>query len=346
MSSKQGRAWCVTVAARSINVMDLKKRLEEMVERGKVKYVVMGKLEEGGRTGYQHYHLYIEMVNKCAMSTLKQTIGVRDCHAENRFGKQEDAIGYAIKEGVEFELGKKDEQGKRSDLLAVKKLLEEGKDLVDIAYDDTHFGTVMHNLRSFMYYQLAARKKRAKEGLLEAPEVIVYVGKSGTGKSWHCRNDPDYIKSGFKFMVQQSGKCYFDGYAGESTIWFDEFSGSTIEFNKFLQLADMYEFTGEIKGGAVDVFRKKILISTTVWPFDWWPNVEKFRRDPLQLWRRITKLYWIPARYSDPVEIHKEKREVKKTKWVNGEKVTYMEEEEHYDYLNEHFVRDLEQRYE
>ena len=42
------------------------------------------------------------------------------------------------------------------------------------------------------------------------PEVIVYLGKSGSGKSHHW-NDPAYQQSGYKYPVQQNGKVYFDG---------------------------------------------------------------------------------------------------------------------------------------
>lgn len=347
MSSKQGRAWCVTVAADRIdnNMDEFKNRLESMVEMGKIKYVVMGKRETGGRTGYQHYHLYIEMVRKCALSTLKGVINVRDCHAETRLGRQVDAITYATKQGIELEIGEKDAQGKRTDILDVKHLLEEGRSLLDVARQDAHFATVMHNLRSLTTYQLDIRKVQVRETAPEAPEVIVYVGRSGTGKSWNCRNDPDYRRDGFKFMVQQSGKCYFDGYNGETVLWFDEFSGATMEFSKFLQLADMYEFTGEIKGGSVEVFRKKILISTTIWPHEWW-TCENFRRDPIQLWRRITKLYWIPLRYSDPVEIHPNITIKVGKKWVNGEKVEYEYEEKDWNFINHDYIKNLEETYE
>ena len=47
------------------------------------------------------------------------------------------------------------------------------------------------------------------------PEVIVYLGKSGSGKSYHCWNDPAYQQSGYKYPVQQNGKVYFDGYGGK-----------------------------------------------------------------------------------------------------------------------------------
>lgn len=93
------------------------------------------------------------------------------------------------------------------------------------------------------------------------PEVIVYLGKSGSGKSHHCWEDPAYQQSGYKYPVQQNGKVYFDGYSGESTIWFDEFGGSVLPFNVFLRLADKYETRVETKGGSVVFHLNKILIN-------------------------------------------------------------------------------------
>ena len=43
----------------------------------------------------------------------------------------------------------------------------------------------------------------------------MYLGKSGSGKSHHCWNDPAYQQSGYKYPVQQNGKVYFDGYGGK-----------------------------------------------------------------------------------------------------------------------------------
>ena len=139
------------------------------------------------------------------------------------------------------------------------------------------------------------------------PDVIVYVGRAGSGKSHYCHNDEAYQASGYKYPVQQIGKVYFDGYTGESVIWFDEFGGSVLPFHVFLRLADKYETRVETKGGSVCITGlRKILISTTTPPKFWWSESRKFNEDPYQLWRRLTAVYYIPRPswgFADPVVI-------------------------------------------
>lgn len=138
-------------------------------------------------------------------------------------------------------------------------------------------------------------------------ECIVYVGKSGTGKSHRCFYDPDYRESGYKFPSQAPGKVFFDGYDGQECMWFDEFGGTTLPFSLFLRLCDKWDNRVETKGGSVLVTRlRKILVSTTTYPSNWWRQCPKYLEDPRQLWRRLNRVYYLPkvtGYYCDPVII-------------------------------------------
>ena len=140
-------------------------------------------------------------------------------------------------------------------------------------------------------------------------ETVVYVGKSGTGKSHRCFYDPDYQESGYKFPSQAPGKVFFDGYENQRVIWFDEFGGTTIPFSLFLRLCDKWDNRVETKGGTALVSGlRKVLISTTTYPACWWRNCPKYLEDPRQLWRRLTKVYYlprVPGHYCEPVLIER-----------------------------------------
>lgn len=73
-------------------------------------------------------------------------------------------------------------------------------------------------------------------------------------------------------------------------------------FTKFCQIADRYAGRYETKGGSVLISGlEKILISTIEYPALWWPGSERFKQDPEQLFRRLTKCYYLgpPRRSAD-----------------------------------------------
>ena len=179
--------------------------------------------------------------------------------------------------------------------------------------------------------------------VLDCFEVIVYVGPSGSGKTWHCATDPDYMDGkGYRFPVQMDSKIYFDGYDRQKTLWFDEFSGKTMQFTKFCQLTDRFGARYETKGGSVLIFGlKKILISTIQFPHLWWPGSERFNTDTEQLYRRLTKCYYLgPPRikedgtkeYAIPLEFNPRECGVRDAEEILKRNVKYpsdlMEEED------------------
>lgn len=90
-------------------------------------------------------------------------------------------------------------------------------------------------------------------------------------------------------------------------MWFNEFGETTLPFSLFLRLCDKWDNRVETKGGSVLVSRlRKILISTTTYPGNWWRACPKYLEDPRQLWRRLSRVYYIPkvtGYYCDPVII-------------------------------------------
>lgn len=78
-------------------------------------------------------------------------------------------------------------------------------------------------------------------------------------------------------------------------MWFDEFGGTTLPFSLFLRVVDKWDNRVETKGGSVLVSGlRKVLISTTTYPNKWWANSPKYLEDPQQLWRRLSRVYYIP----------------------------------------------------
>lgn len=299
--SQRLRAACVTTyRTEMVEARDWDRVLRDT----NLEYIIAG-YEICPETGRPHYHLYLEFETPTTVRQIRRIIADETAHIEPRYGNAEEAKTYVKKDGQWWEKGKPKKQGERNDLKEVYEGLKVGKSLVEIIED--HPGTFIRYFKGIERTLDILRRDRQKREERISPTVIVYIGKSGTGKSHRCYNDPDYQNSGYKYPCQQTGKVYFDGYDGESVIWFDEFGGSVLPFGVFLRLCDKWETRVETKGASVCITGlKKVLISTTTYPKDWWAESRKYHEDPEQLWRRLTKVFYIPRiswGYAEPILI-------------------------------------------
>lgn len=117
----------------------------------------------------------------------------------------------------------------------------------------------------------------------EKPTVYVIVGATGTGKStWAHTRWPD------AYEPRLGGASYWwNGYAGESTILFDEFDSSKLNINSALRLCDKWSFYGDAKlGPAVSVIASTIVFCSNDPLMCWWPLAGGPQRNAFQ--RRIT----------------------------------------------------------
>lgn len=298
MGSPKARCWTMTVKNWDyFDTTDWEERIKNQKnQKGEnlVIYLSVGK-HTGEKTGYQHVHMNLEMTDQKTGYWVKNTLfGCNDMHCEIRRGTREQCDAYLTKDHQFREIInlRRLKPGRRTDLEDVYDMIQEGAAFWDLY--DQHFATVVRYEKGLRNYIAMRNERIARQIIFEPPEVIVYVGPSGSGKSWHCSTDPDFKENGYKFPIQMDSKIYFDGYDGQKTIWFDEFSGKCMQFSKFCQLADRYPGRYETKGGTVFVFGlKKIIISTIQFPHLWWAGSERFNTDTEQLFRRLTKCYYL-----------------------------------------------------
>ncbi|QXF14478.1 replication-associated protein [Macochavirus kuci] len=306
MPAQKARCWTITVKNWDyFDTQDWETEIQNQTEPDGskiIRYLSIGK-HTGQKTGYQHCHMNLELEKPKTLFWIKNTLFMRqDIHCEPRKGTREQCNDYLNKDGYFREIinTRTLRPGKRTDLEDIKEMIEDGATLWD-CYQE-HFGTTVRCEKGIRNYIALRNTREARQTTFDAPQVIVYVGPAGSGKSWHCNTDKDYIEDGYRFPVQMDAKIYFDGYDNQKTIWFDEFSGKAMQFTKFCQLADRYPGRYETKGGTVFIFGlKKILISTIQYPSRWWAGSERFNTDPEQLFRRLTKCYYVgsPRRTSN-----------------------------------------------
>jgi hypothetical protein len=179
-------------------------------------------------------------------------------------------------------------QGKRTDLLDVKRKIDAGASCQDLQEDDDHFGTFAAHSKFFHSYQAA---KRRRKGYCP-PKIHVFFGPTGTNKSRRVWEKYDYDTSKlFKLSpdMVSSNNTWWDGYAGHEAVLIEEMRPGHMKYNSLLDITDAYPTKVQVKGCSVDWSPTHIYITSPVSPYEWFPNLTA--NDKLdQLLRRITTI--------------------------------------------------------
>jgi len=259
MANPRALAWCFTLN----NPSEDEVLLPQSWDPEDYKYLVY-QLERG-ESGTPHLQGYISMEKRITFNVFRTWFPDARAHIEVAKGTAAQNKTYCTKtqdkiEGP-WEFGVMPEQGKRSDLLAVKEKLDSGATLKEISQE--HFGSFVRYHRSFREYKLLNTEPR------DWPmDVRVLYGPTGSGKSRHCLRE----YPGAYWKSKNSGQQQFwDGYLGEDTIIIDEFYG-WLAWDYLLRLLDRYPFSLDTKHGTVQCSARTIVLTSNKHPKDWYPN--------------------------------------------------------------------------
>lgn len=251
MAPPRGRYWCFTL---NNYTSDEEKRVQEMVETCEdVTYLCYGK--EVGESETPHLQGYLELASKLRLGGVKLLPGLSRAHFEPRKGTQDQAIEYCEKDGefVEYGTRNTNKRGQRSDLLAVKELIDSGATMAEVA--SLHFGDFIRYARGFEKYAAlhAPRTQR---------EVTVYClwGAPGTGKTRLVFEREPHL-----FISSDPTLQWFDGYQGEPAALIDDFRGECSP-SFILRLLDRYPVKVPIKGGFAQWIPERIYITSNCAP--------------------------------------------------------------------------------
>ena len=233
-------------------------------------------------TGRRHFQGYIVMMKSVRFSAVKALLP-SGAHVEIANGDDESNEKYCTKEdtrdvdGGPFRFGTRETvgRGKRSDLIAVKEMLDKGASELEIA--DAHFAAWSHGYRAFERYK---RLKETPRAWLMNCEV--HVGVPGSGKSRQCF---DRFPTGY--WKQRS--MWWCGYERHESVVFDDFYG-WLPYDLILRICDRYPLNVESKGGQIN-FCAKTVIFTSNLPFTEWYDWTKVKGDQRAFIRRISR--WV-----------------------------------------------------
>lgn len=182
------------------------------------------------------------------------------------------------------------ETGKSKKLEALCEDIKEGKtDKAELF--DKYGATYLRVYRGVDHCITLANKPKAYERP-NKPINQIWFGKAGSGKTYDAEQQAiDGQYSLFKLPISQLRKGWYDGYAGEDIILFDDFRGSSMEPHEFLNLLDGLPRLA-CKGGHLVNKARFLFFTSPDHPINWWPKwYAKDENNWAQVKRRLGDVY-------------------------------------------------------
>lgn len=245
-------------------------------------------LEACPDTGGLHYQGYIEFVGKKTWKWCHANlVGLETAHFQARRGTQSEARSYAMKEETRcdgpWEVGERREQGRRSDLVDMKRKIDEGA-AINSLYDE-HFGSMIRYKRQLIEYKRVTTRPRSVK-----TRTFLFVGPPGKGKSTLMKTLARYLGRVYVQPFKKGSGLYFDDYDGEDVMIIDEFDGDVMPPKMFNAIADEHPCVLPVHGGAGHQMVSRFLfLGSNYAPQFWWKkrNASQLR----QTTRRIDVVF-------------------------------------------------------
>lgn len=239
-----------------------------------IRYMCWGK-ETCPNTKKIHLQGWIQMINAKDFNVVRKLLGGK-VHLERMCGSEYQNDKYCKKDNDFVCKGRFKAQGFRSDMEEIKKTLDGGGTMLEIA--TSHFGDYIRYHGGLTKYAELILEETTKAW--RKIEVIIHYGETGSGKTRTAVDDsPDH------YMIRGDDLQWFDGYKGQKTLIIDEYSNQVV-ITKLLSLLDGYQLRLPIKGGFTYANWNKVYITTNL---DYLHiNAKEEHRDALS--RRVTEI--------------------------------------------------------
>lgn len=244
--------------------------------------------KEQGAQGTIHLQGYVRLTKSLSIGRVKEVLSMPGAHLEKANGSEEQCHAYCTK--VETRVGGPwtlgdylPSQGQRTDLKKCAALISEGKSLSVVAAADPC--TFIRYCKGLAALQTALQVRKLRPAI----EVVVIWGPTGVGKShWAWNNFPLDRLFGWN---ANSGKQWFDTYAGEDILVIDEYSGEQplAYLNRIL---DHYPMMVETKGGHAMANWTKVIITSNIDPANWYSSANGVNT-PERIASLLRRLKWI-----------------------------------------------------
>lgn len=268
----RGKYWCFTVNNPTEDIE---------FDEDTMDYLIYGR--EVGEEGTPHLQGYVAFKNRLRLTGVKKVIPRG--HLEVAKGNAKANRDYCMKQGDYVEYGKPTglAPGKRTDVETIRDVIKQGATMQDIV--EQH-AAVLSRYPKFINtcFTYVGQKRDTKT------EVIIYWGASRSGKTYKAitENPDHYVKRGWQ--------KWWNGYAGQECVIWDEFVPKNCDFDYWKGICDAYECQVEIKGGMTQFVSKKIIFTSNVDPKDWFRFRNQDEED--SFWLRIDKVVHFTERFN------------------------------------------------
>lgn len=238
---------------------------------------------EKGAQGTEHLQGYVVFTGKKRRQWVNNNC--IKAHWEARKGNHSQAKEYCTKADTRvdgpWECGQEGDhlggQGKRNDMLALKRKLDEGATLKEVAEDPELFTVVAKHYKFVSLYRTLTGKQRDWPVFTQ-----VIWGAPGIGKTSKAR---DLAGPEAFWLSRPAGQtAWWDGYVGQEVVVIDEFYG-WLSLDFMCRLLDRYPLNVETKGSTTPMGVKKVIITSNVPPIEWYSRLPPSRT--AALWRRL-----------------------------------------------------------
>ncbi len=229
-------------------------------------------------TGRRHFQGHIQFINKKRMNGVKKIFECNKIALFSCRGSIEHNINYCSKDGKYNKLGIFIQQGIRTDFEDMKKMLDDGATLEELA--KKYFSQFIMYGNGLRQYKKLCDQRRSKKFRLLDVELV--CGPTNTNKT---RNALEKYPNAFKITGTQLK--WWDGYNGENELLIDEYNND-VGITSMLNYLDGYQLRLDIKGSFTYAQWTKVIITTNLHPdeihFQAKPEHKK------ALFRRITRI--------------------------------------------------------
>ncbi len=263
----QSRNWCFT----DFELLDWSKIFNGNDD---IRYVCWGE-EICPKTRKKHYQGWIQIQKKKRLGGTKKLCQSKKIHIEACRGTEGQNEKYCQKDNLYQTRGEFTTQGKRTDLDELKKIIDEGGTLQDIANEN--FQSFIQYNRGFQKYKDIIDKSRRKN--FRKVKTLHIHGKTGTGKTRKAMSFSDDT-----YKIQGNALQWWDGYEGEKTLVIDEYDNQ-ISCTELLGILDGYQLRLPIKGSFTYANWDNVIITSNYKKLH--EGAKKMHKNALK--RRITK---------------------------------------------------------
>lgn len=290
------RAWLLTVPAEGEKGV----KREELEKALGAYAAYLGQLEEGEEAGYRHWQILLVHEQPVRFSTLHKRLPtahfepVRDLAASIKYVQKEETRVPEVAPLVKGEIKAPKGQGHRTDLDELRGRILGGSETVDeLLLNEQHAWR-----HSRMVSDLVSARDRKRWGTDRRDvQVTAIFGDTGTGKTSAALEGLERRGSVCR-VTNWNGAGTFDGYDGQPSIIFDEFTGQP-PISELLTWLDVYPVSLPARYRPRQAQFSRVVILSNIPPWDW------YRQAPLKvraaLARRLSVVEQWEKRNSDVI---------------------------------------------